>query len=139
MGLWDDFINFAFRGNAVDMAVGIIIGNSFVAIVNSLINDIFMPIIGLVLGAAFGRSDYNTWTLKISDASITWGKFIEKCIYFIAIAALLFVIISFIIDPLVGKPVTPAQTAQQVAQQANEDATLIQIRDILTNIYQATH
>lgn len=77
-----DFIN---RGNVLDMAIGIIIGGAFTAIVTSLSNDIISPILGL-----FGGYDFSAYSLKFSDVAIKYGSFITAIINFLIMALIVF-------------------------------------------------
>ena len=91
-GIIGEFKEFALRGNVLDMAVGIVIGVAFSAIVNSLVADIIMPVVGLLTG------NYNFSKLAISfgaDNVLTYGAFIEAIINFFLIALVLFLIIKF--------------------------------------------
>lgn len=77
-----DFIN---RGNVLDMAIGIIIGGAFTAIVTSLSNDIISPILGL-----FGGYDFSAYSLKFGDVAIKYGSFITAIINFLIMALIVF-------------------------------------------------
>lgn len=77
-----DFIN---RGNVLDMAIGIIIGGAFTAIVTSLSNDIISPILGL-----FGGYDFSAYSLKFGDVAIKCGSFITAIINFLIMALIVF-------------------------------------------------
>ena len=87
-----EFKKFIARGNVLDMAVGIIMGGAFTAIVTSLVNDILTPLIGLVLGGV----DFSALSVTIGDASIMYGSFIQAIINFLLIALSLFIIIKSI-------------------------------------------
>ena len=67
-----EFKTFISRGNVLDLAVGVIIGSAFNAIVTSLVNDIFMPFIGIIIGGI----DFTSLTLKLGDAAIKYGIFL---------------------------------------------------------------
>jgi large conductance mechanosensitive channel len=98
-----EFKAFALKGNVVDMAVGVIIGGAFGAIVSSLINDIIMPLLGLLI-----KVDFNSWGIVLgenpenlapgaaAEAGLTvfyYGKFISAIVYFILIALAIFIVI----------------------------------------------
>lgn len=89
-----EFKEFISRGNVIDMAVGMIIGAAFTAIVKSLVDDIFNPLLGLVLGKV------NLTELKVqlgnTDAYLTYGNFINAIITFLLTAFALFFVIKFI-------------------------------------------
>ncbi len=84
-----DFKDFINRGSIVDMAIGLVIGASFTAIVKSLVDDIFMPIIGILLGGVHIEG----LAFTVGEASINYGKFLMSIITFILIALVLFFVI----------------------------------------------
>jgi large conductance mechanosensitive channel len=81
-----DFIN---RGNVIDLAVAVIIGGAFGAIINSLVNDIIMPLIGLLLGGL----DFASLAVQVGDAQVLYGSFIQAVVNFLLIAFVLFLIV----------------------------------------------
>ncbi len=87
-----EFKKFISRGAILDMAIGVIIGSAFSKIVSSLVNDIFMPLIGVVLGGL----DFSSLSIKIGDASIMYGAFIQSVFDFLIIAFCIFVMIKII-------------------------------------------
>ena len=88
--MFKEFKEFAMRGSVLDMAVGIIIGAAFGSIVNSLVNDVLMPPIGMLLG----KVDFASLSIRLSDTvSIGYGKFINSVISFLIVAFCLFLII----------------------------------------------
>ena len=86
---FEEFKNFATRGNVVDLAVGVIIGAAFQSIVNSLVNDIVSPLLGL-----FTRMDFSSLVLNIRDVPIKYGSFITAVINFVVMAFVVFLIVS---------------------------------------------
>ena len=87
-----EFKEFISRGNVIDLAVGVIIGGAFGKIVTSLVNDVLMPLIGIILGGL----DFTNLSLTIKDASINYGMFIQNIIDFLIVSACIFVMIKFI-------------------------------------------
>lgn len=85
----DEFKNFISRGNVMDMAVGVIIGGAFGKIVTSLVNDILMPLVGVLIGG----HDFTSLTIKVKDASITYGAFIQAVVDFLIIALCIFLMV----------------------------------------------
>ena len=85
---WSDFKKFITKGNVVDMAVGVVIGGAFKAIVDSLVADIINPILGM-----FGNQDLTAYAIKIGEASINYGSFLTAIINFIIMAFIIFVLI----------------------------------------------
>ncbi|MBO4360303.1 MAG: large conductance mechanosensitive channel protein MscL [Eubacteriaceae bacterium] len=83
-----EFKEFAVKGNVMDMAVGIIIGGAFTAIVTSLVNDIISPLIGLLV-----KMDFNSLTATVLGVEIKYGAFIMSVVNFLIVALVLFSII----------------------------------------------
>ena len=86
---FEEFKEFISKGNVLDLAVGVVIGGAFTAIVTSLVNDIIMPIVGVVLGGI----DFTGLTLNVKDAAIAYGNFIQAVINFLLVALVLFSVI----------------------------------------------
>jgi large conductance mechanosensitive channel len=84
-----EFKEFVMRGNVLDLAVAVIIGGAFGKIVSSLVNDILMPLIGLVLGGV----NFSELAFTVRDAVIAWGAFVQAIVDFIIIAFVIFMII----------------------------------------------
>lgn len=90
--MFREFKKFISKGNVVDLAVGVIIGGAFGKIVSSLVNDILMPIIGVIIGGV----DFSGLVLKIGDAKIAYGMFIQNVIDFIIIAFCVFIFVKIV-------------------------------------------
>ena len=77
MKLWKEFKEFAFKGNVIDLAVGVLIGSSFTAIVNSVVNDLFTPVLSLITG----RVDFSTLSLTLGTGEnapvLAYGSFLQ--------------------------------------------------------------
>lgn len=86
-----EFKDFVMRGNVLDLAVAVIIGGAFKAIVSSLVADILMPLIGLVMGGI----DFTSLSFSVGDAVVTYGVFIQAIIDFIVIAFVIFLIVRY--------------------------------------------
>ena len=84
-----EFRDFVMRGNVIDLAIAVIIGGAFGAIITSLVNDILMPLIGIMMGGV----DFTALTYQVGEAVIAYGKFIQAIINFLIIAFVLFLII----------------------------------------------
>jgi len=84
-----EFKDFLMRGNVMDLAVAVVIGAAFGAIITSFVNDILMPIIGALLGGV----DFTTLSITVGDAVIAYGNFIQVTINFIIIAFVIFLIV----------------------------------------------
>ncbi|MFZ5912395.1 MAG: large-conductance mechanosensitive channel protein MscL [Chloroflexota bacterium] len=84
-----EFKDFAMRGNVLDLAVGVIIGGAFGKIVASLVNDVLMPLIGLVMGGV----NFSELAFTVGAAVVKWGAFVQAIIDFIIIAFVIFLIV----------------------------------------------
>lgn len=87
--MWNDFKAFVMRGNVLDLAVAVIIGGAFGAIVTSLVNDIIMPLIGILTGGI----DFTQLILRVGSAELKYGMFIQNVINFIIVALVIFMLI----------------------------------------------
>ena len=130
MKLVDEFKAFVMRGNVVDMAVGVIIGGAFGKIVTSLVNDIFMPIIGMVLG----NVNFTSLEIKLGEpvegaqqAAIRYGMFIQEIVNFLIIAFCIFMVIKLIAKIQKKKDEEPAPAPEPT----KEEVLLTEIRDAL--------
>lgn len=95
----NDFKNFAFKGNVLDLAVGVIIGGAFGKIVSSLVNDLLMPILTILTGSVSFRDlkiVLKVATETESEVAILYGNFIQASIDFLVIAISIYFIIKFI-------------------------------------------
>ena len=124
-----EFKAFISKGNVMDLAVGVIIGGAFQSIVNSLVNDIIMPI----LGAIFGGLDFSHWAIALGSgenaAQLTYGNFISAVVNFLIIALILFVIIKAVNKAMeIGKK----KEEEKPAEPPKEEVLLTEIRDLLT-------
>jgi large conductance mechanosensitive channel len=138
MPLLTEFKKFAVRGNVVDLAVGVIIGASFTGIINSLVNDVLMPPIGLALGGVdFAnfffvlKGDRAVDTLAAAkaakDVTINYGLFVNAVINFLIVAFVLFLLLRQL-----NKLVAPPPAAEPAAPPASEEGLLLRdIRDSL--------
>ncbi|MCR4621845.1 MAG: large conductance mechanosensitive channel protein MscL [Clostridiales bacterium] len=127
--LWNEFKSFAFKGNVLDLAVGMIIGSAFTAIVTALVNSIFMPLLSLITG----KVDFNAmkWTIKTGSAvtyledgtevvedhltEIPYGMFLQAIFVFIFTALCLFIVVKSInkMMNLKKKEEAPAAPAEE--------------------------
>ena len=88
----NEFKKFISKGNVVDLAVGVIIGGAFGKIVSSLVNDILMPIIGVLIGGI----DFSSLSIKVGKANIAYGMFIQNIIDFMIIAFCVFIFVKLV-------------------------------------------
>ena len=126
----NEFREFISRGNVVDLAVGVIIGSSFTAIVNSLVNDIFMPFIGMILGKIdFTGLKYVITPASegVEEAAIYYGNFIQNAVNFLIVAFVLFLMVKAMNKFNRKKEEAPAEPAAP----AEDVVLLTEIRDLL--------
>jgi large conductance mechanosensitive channel len=99
MGFIDELKQFAAKGNAVDMAVGILVGGAFTKIVNSIVADLLMPPIGVLIGGVDFKDLKWVLTEKevdgqmVPDAAIAWGKFVNNCVEFVIVVLCAFIVV----------------------------------------------
>ena len=131
--LLEEFKAFVMRGNVVDMAVGVIIATAFGKIVASLVNDIFMPIIGVLIG----NMNFSDLQIKlgtpvegVEQVAIRYGAFIQEVINFLIIAFCIFVFIKVVTSLQKKKEEKPAP----VPEPTKEEILLTEIRDALNKI-----
>jgi large conductance mechanosensitive channel len=121
--LFDEFKAFAFKGNVIDLAVGVIIGAAFGKIVDSLVKDLIMPLIGTITP---GQVGYLGWRWVINGKVVPYGRFLGEVVNFLIVAAALFLFIvkflGWIIKTRKDEAAPPA-TKQEVL--------LTEIRDLL--------
>ena len=115
---FDEFKKFAMRGNVVDMAVGVVVGGAFSKIVTSLVNDVFMPVVGLLTGgnnvsgmfALLGKAPEGVEIATVEQAkelgiaTLNYGLFIQTIIDFILIALCIFMVVKFLNKMAPKKP-----------------------------------
>ena len=92
MSVVKEFKEFAMKGNVVDLAVGVIIGGAFGKIVSSLVEDVIMPLVGTLIGGM----NFAGLILKIGEATLKYGKFLQSCVDFIIIAWAIFIAVKLI-------------------------------------------
>jgi large conductance mechanosensitive channel len=122
--LFEEFKNFAFKGNVIDLAVGVIIGAAFGGIVKSLVDDIFMPLIGLISQAMGASGGYESWQWN----GVKFGAFLGQLVNFLLVAAILFV---FIVKFLGWIMHFKKQEAVAPPPPTKEQELLMEIRDLL--------
>ena len=143
-----DFKSFAMKGNVVDMAVGVIIGGAFGKIVTSVVNDLFMPVIGMLVGGV----NFTDLKLTLKDAvpeqlneageviqaavpavTLNYGNFLQQTFDFLIIAFSIFLFISLIKKVTEKKKVEEAPAPAPVPEPSAEEKLLTEIRDLLKN------
>jgi len=138
-----DFKEFAFKGNLIDMAVGIIIGGAFGTVVKSLVDNIFMPPLGMLIAAVdFKNMKYvlkegvpavmadDGKTVKVAavpESALTYGQFITDFIAFLLVAFAVFLLVKKVLDFLKKEKAAPAEPPAPSTQ----EKLLMEIRDLL--------
>jgi large conductance mechanosensitive channel len=135
--MWREFRDFAMRGNVIDLAVGIIIGAAFTTIVNSLVNDIIMPPLGLIIGGIDFSNFFVTLkggsypTLEAAKAAgavtMNYGLFINAIIRFMIVAFAIFILVKQINRLAREEPKAPPPPPEP----SREELLLAEIRDLL--------
>ena len=129
LGAFKDFIS---KGNVVDMAVGVIIGGAFGKIVTSLVNDIIMPLIGLLIGGL----DFSGLSWDVGEAKITYGAFIQTVVDFLIVAFCIFAVIRMFerFKNRLEKSKEDEKSAEEAVEEvkkSDETVLLEEIRDLL--------
>ena len=119
MSLWEDFKKFAFEGNIVDLAIAVVIGAAFNEIVTSLVDNIIMPLIGVLMKGV----NFEGLMWQVGAAEVTYGMFIQSVLNFFLIAAALFFIIRFILRK--------KQEEEEEPEVDPKEELLVEIRDLL--------
>lgn len=121
-----EFQEFLARGNVIDLAVAVVLGTAFNQIVNSLVADIFTPIIGMILGGI----NFTGLAITVGSAELTYGNFIQSVINFLLVAIAMFLIVKAY-NRFRRKEEVKEEIAEQV-EPSQEVVLLTQIRDALT-------
>ncbi len=112
-GFISEFKAFAMRGNVVDLAVAVVIGGAFGKIVSSLVDNIFTPVIGVLLGGI----DFTGLAVTIGSATVAYGKFIQSVIDFVIVAFVIFMVVKAMTKlekKEEEKPAAPAEPTEEV-------------------------
>ena len=128
--IWKEFKDFAFKGNVIDMAVGVMIGSAFSKIVTSLVNDMFMPLLSLLTGSV----SFTDLAIALGEgeeaAKFAYGNFIQTVVDFLLIAVCIFVFVKLITklrekfeDKPEEKPKEPARLCPFCKSEIHKEAT----------------
>ena len=118
-----EFGDFVKKGNVLDLAVAVIIGGAFGAIVTSLVNDLIMPLIGIIIGGV----DFTALAVNVGDATLTYGNFIQAVVNFLVIAFVIFLLVRQVKKLEKREEAAPAAPPEPSA----EEKLLAEIRDLL--------
>lgn len=130
-GVLEEFKKFISKGNVIDLAVGVIVGGAFTAIVNSLVKDILMPVIGMLLaGVNFSSLGFTIpWG---NNPYINVGGFIQAIITFLLTAACVFILVKFLNNINKKKAVAEEKAEEKEPEVPEDIALLTEIRDLLS-------
>ena len=109
MSVIKEFKEFAVKGNVVDLAVGVIIGGAFGKIVSSLVEDMVMPLVGTLLGGL----NFAALTIRVGEATLKYGKFLQTCVDFLIIAWAIFMAVKVINRLKRTEPAAPPPPPRQ--------------------------
>jgi large conductance mechanosensitive channel len=123
-GFLKEFRDFAVKGNMIDLAIGVIIGAAFGAIVSSIVDDLFMPLIGIIIGGI----DFSALVLQVGEAQVKIGLFINAVVKFTIIAFVLFLVVKGINAMKRQAAEEPVETTPAPSK---EEVLLTEIRDAL--------
>lgn len=124
-GFFAEFKEFISRGNVMDMAVGVVIGGAFTSIVTSLVNDIIMPVVGVIIGGI----DFSGLSVKVGSATVGYGSFIQAVIVFLLISLVVFIMVRSVNRMMNTKK---EEAPEEPAAPSEEVQLLTEIRDLLS-------
>lgn len=124
--LAEEFRSFAFKGNVIDMAVGVMIGAAFGKIVESLVKNVFMPLVSFLMP---GPQSYVNWKFAIGDKEVLYGQFFGEVVNFLIVALVLF----FVVVKFLGWITKRKKAEAAAAPPTKEQELLTEIRDLLRN------
>ena len=119
-----EFKEFIAQGNVMDMAVGVIIGGAFGKIVTSLVNDILMPIVGVLIGGL----DFTSLQIQVGTATVKYGNFIQNVVDFLIVAACIFSMLKVLATFKLNKE---EEVAEEEPEKDESVLLLEEIRDLL--------
>lgn len=121
---FQEFKEFIARGNVIDLAVGVIIGGAFGKIVTSIVNDILMPIIGVIIGGI----DFSNLSIQFKDATINYGMFLQNVIDFLIVALCIFTFVK-----IIEKFNKKQEVKEEIKEEKKDEQVILleEIRDLL--------
>ncbi len=127
LSLYEEFKQFAFKGNVIDLAVGIIIGAAFTKIVDALVKHVLMPLVGIILP---GGQGYQNWKVTVRGQDILYGQFLAEVINFLVVAVVLFLVVRKFLGWLNR---LRREEVAAVPPLTKDQELLTEIRDLLKN------
>ncbi len=125
---YEEFKTFAFKGNVIDLAVGVIIGGAFGKIIASLVSDIIMPAISIITP---GKQGYLDWKWVVEGQEIPYGKFLGEVVNFLIVALALFIFIVKFVGWIMRSKKAEAAAPPPPPVPTKEELLLAEIRDLL--------
>lgn len=129
-GFIAEFKEFAMKGSIIDVAIGMIIGTAFSGIITSLVEDILMPLLGIIIG----KVDFSGLSVTVGSAQVMYGQFIQSCFSFLLISLTIFICIKAANKArtaLERKTEAEAEEAEEAEEPSEETKLLMEIRDLL--------
>lgn len=123
-----EFKTFIARGNVLDLAVGVVVGGAFGKIVTSLVDDIIMPLVGLLMGGL----DFSNLSIKVGNAKIMYGSFIQNVVDFLIVAFCIFIMVKAVNK--ITKKIDAKKEKDKKTEEAKKADNIIlleEIRDLL--------
>ena len=126
----NEFKKFISKGNVVDLAVGVVVGGAFSKIVSSLVNDIIMPLIGVLIGGI----DFTNLSLKVGEATTNYGMFIQNIIHFLIISFCIFLVVKALntLDDMTKKKLEKLKKEEKAEKKEEEKVSeeILLLREI---------
>ena len=123
--LWQEFKSFAMKGNMIDLAVAVVIGGAFGAIVSSLVADIIMPAVSYVLPAGMS---YEQWQVGRADKPIRIGKFLAAIVNFLIVALAVFVVIVKVMGGMLKRAAGTPKAAEPTVKECPRCLSVIPLK-----------
>lgn len=122
----DDFKKFLFRGNVIDLAVAVIIGVAFTAVVGAIVEGLITPLVGMIFS-----KDFSKMTFDLNDSTFSYGTVINAVLYFLSVAAVVFFLIVKPMELLVARRARGEVPDEATPEPSEEVLLLTEIRDLL--------
>jgi large conductance mechanosensitive channel len=122
MSIVKEFREFAVKGNVMDLAVGVIVGAAFGKIVSSLVEDVVMPVLGVLMGGL----NFSGLAVNVGSATLKYGKFLQTCLDFLIVAWAIFLVVK-----LVNRLKREEPKKEEPKAPPRQEALLEEIRDLL--------
>lgn len=126
--LLDEFKSFAFKGNVIDLAVGVIIGGAFGKIIDSLVKHLIMPTISLMFP---GEQGYLGWKFVVRGKEIPYGLFVGEVVNFLVVAGVLFIFLVKFLRFIINEKKAEEAASMMPPPPTKEEVLLTEIRDLL--------